>query len=326
MANSVLHTTTPVEVAQKRNFALFENIAKVFGNSADKHDRGSYIRIANREVSMRIVENNIGLQKTANAAEQTNRRLNSVLEKLSTAKKINRASDNAAGLAISENLIAQTRGFKMAMRNTQDGISAFNIADGASNESANILQRQRELTLRARNGLMNDSDRATLNKEFQQLNQELERISGTTKFNSQDVANGQGLADGTAELQVGANSGETITAPHIDLSATALGMAGADISTLEGANAALGSIDNAFSTINEQRSIIGATTNRLESTYRNLQTADVNTTAAQSVIRDQDIAIGIAEMIKQQVLGESARSAFSVFNRISADHILGLIK
>jgi flagellin len=103
-------------------------------------------------------------------------------------------------------------------------------------------------------------------------------------------------------------------------------MAGTDISTLGGAASAFGNIDSAISSINEQRATIGASTNRLESTYSNLATADVNTTAAQSVIRDQDIAVGIAEMIREQILGESSRKAFTVFNKISSDHILGLIK
>lgn len=265
-------------------------------------------------------------KKTIGAMEKTNRRLASVLEKLATAKSINRASDNAAGLAISEGLISQTRGFKMSMRNTQDGISAFNIADGASNSSESILQRQRELTIQARNATVSDSERKMLNAEFQQLSKELSRISEATNFNGQNLANGEELSDGNSDLQVGPNSGDTITAPNIDFSTAALGMQGADISTLEGASAAFESIDGAINSINEQRSVIGATTNRLESTYNNLQTAYVNTTAAESVIRDQDMAMGIAEMIKNQVLSKSSSSAFSVFNRISADHILGLIK
>jgi flagellin len=276
---------------------------------------------------MRIGSNGgVGFGTTPGAIEQTQRRLNSVLEKLATGQRVNRSKDDAAGLAISEGLISQTRGFKMATRNAEDAVSAYNIADGASNETTNILQRQRELATQSRNATLNDRDREALNKEFQQLNEEIERISGTTKFNKQDLANGQGLGDGTAELQVGPNEGETITSPQIDLSAQTLGMTGTDIGTAAGANAAIANIDNAINTINEQRSTIGAMTNRLESTIRNLQTADVNTTAAQSVIRDQDMAMGIAEMIKNQVLSQTGNSALSVFNRISADHILGLIK
>ena len=272
------------------------------------------------------IGSNIGLQITAGAMEQTNRRINSVLEKLATAKSINRASDNAAGLAVSEGLLAQSRGFKMAMRNTQDGVSAFNIADGAADTSTNILQRQRELSIQAQNATLSDSQRRMLNTEFQQLSKELARISEATNFNRQNVANGEGLTSGDANLQVGANAGDTITAPEVNLSAVALGMDGVDISTAAGAGSALSSIDSAISSVSGQRAVVGATTNRLNSTFNNLQTANINTVAAKSIIRDQDIAMGIAEMIRNQVLGESARNAFSAFNRISSDHILGLIK
>ena len=257
--------------------------------------------------------------------DKTNRALGSVLEKLATGKRINKSKDDAAGLAIAEGLITQTRGFKMALRNTEDGISALNIADGASNETSAILQRQRELAVQARNATLTDSDREALNKEFQQLTQEMDRISDITNFNKQDLTNGQGLGDGNAQLQVGANEGETITTPAIDISVASIGMSGADISSVNGAGSAIEAIDGALNAVNRQRSDVGAMTNRLESTVSNLQTADVNTTAAQSIIRDQDMALGIAEMIKNQVLNRSGINVFSVFNKISADHILGLI-
>jgi flagellin len=112
----------------------------------------------------------------------------------------------------------------------------------------------------------------------------------------------------------------------MDISVSALGMSGANVATVNGADAALSSIDSALGVINQQRSDVGAMTNRLESTIRNLQTADVNTTAAQSIIRDQDMALGIAEMVRNQVLSKAGVNAFDVFNKISADHILGLIK
>jgi flagellin len=258
--------------------------------------------------------------------EQTNRQLRFALERLATGQRINRAGDDAAGLAISEGLIAQTRGFKMAGRNTQDAISALNIAEGAANETTNILQRQRELAAQARNATLNNRDREALNREFQQLNQELGRIAEVTNFNRQNLTSGEGVGNENAEFQVGPNDGETINSTEINISPEALGMTDTDISTAAGANAAFSSIDNAIKTVTGQRSDIGALTNRLESSYRNLQTANINTTAAQSVIRDQDMAMGIAEMLRNQVLNQSASSAFSVFNRISADHILGLIR
>jgi len=270
------------------------------------------------------IGNNIGLNLTG-AINQTNRQLRTVLERLATSQQINRASDNAAGLAISEGLLTQMRGFKMAQRNTTDAISALNIADGATNESANILQRQRELAGQARNATLSDSDRQALNKEFQQLTQELTRIADSTNFNRQNVTNGEGLAD-NGQIQVGPNQGDSVNIGTIDISAQTLGVEGVDISTAAGANAAFGAIDNAMQVLNDQRSNIGAMTNRFESTINNLQTANINTTAAQSIIRDQDMALGIAEMLRTQALNQASVNTLSVFNRISADHILGLIR
>ncbi|MDR0303263.1 MAG: hypothetical protein LBH98_00600 [Chitinispirillales bacterium] len=267
------------------------------------------------------------LQKTlTGSVEQTNKKLSSVLEKLATGQRINRASDDAAGLAVAEGLITQTRGFKMAMRNTEDGVSALNISDGASNETTAILQRQRELAVQARNATLSDNERQALDKEFQQLTQEMDRISNVTNFNKQELTNGQGLGAGGAQLQVGANEGEMVAVPGMDISVSALGISGSSINSISGADMAITAIDSALGVVNQQRSDVGAMTNRLESTIRNLQTADVNTTAAQSIIRDQDMALGIAEMVKNQVLGKSGINAFSIFNKISADHILGLIK
>jgi flagellin len=265
-------------------------------------------------------------KKIGGTLEKTNKSLSSIMEKLATGQRINRAKDDAAGLAISEGLITQTRGFKMAFRNTDDGVSALNIAEGAANETTAILQRQRELAGAARNATLTDTERGYLNREFQQLTQEIDRISQATTFNKQDLTNGQGLGAGDAQLQVGPNAGEMIATDKINYSAAALGVSSMDIGSVDGANAALLTIDNALNNINEQRSNVGALTNRLESTMKNLMTADINTTAAQSVIRDQDMALGVAEMVRNQVLTKSGINAFSVFNRISADHILGLIK
>ncbi len=256
---------------------------------------------------------------------KNNKRLSEVLEKLSTGRRINRASDDAAGLAIAERLGSQIRGFKMAGRNAQDAMSALNIADGASQEVGSMLQRQRELALQARNGTMNDSDRASLNEEYQQLGEEINRISESTTFNNQNVANGTELGDGTAEIAV-AEDGSTVTLPGVDFSTGTLGSAGTDISTAAGAESAVGSLDTAFENLGTQRSSIGASSNRLESTVNSLMTAEINSTAAESVIADQDMAMGIAQLARDRLLSESSTRAFSVFNKISSDHIMGLLQ
>jgi flagellin len=140
------------------------------------------------------------------------------------------------------------------------------------------------------------------------------------------LTNGQGLGAGDAQLQVGANEGEAIVVPGVDISVAALGMENAGIASADAASSAIAAIDGALDVMAQQRSNVGAMTNRLESTSRNLQAANVNTTAAQSMIRDQDMALGIAEMVRQQLLGRTNMNALSVFNKVSTDHILGLIR
>lgn len=263
-------------------------------------------------------------EKQKAALSKSNERLSSVLEKLSTGRRINKASDDAAGLAIAELLTSQSRGLKMASRNTHDAMSALNVADGASSQVTEMVQRQSELAIQARNGTLNNSDREILNTEYQQLSQEITRISEATTFNGQKVANGTGLGDGTAEIAVD-ESGAAVTMPEVNIGAGHLGIDVTDISTAAGAVAAGDVLSDALDTINTQRSDIGAFTNRLESTDSNLQNAIINTTAAESLIRDQDMAEGIALMTKEKLLGQTAAKSFAMFNKLSGDHIMKLL-
>ena len=256
---------------------------------------------------------------------KNNRRLNEVLLKLATGKRINRASDDAAGLSISEQLNAQVRGFKMAGRNVQDAMSALNISDGVSGSVTDMVQRQRELANQSRNGTLNDEQRQALNQEYQQLNEEIDRIAKSTTFNKQKVADGTELGSGDAEIQVGADEGDTIKLPPVDLTTSSLGLGG-DISTIDGANAAMEVADNALTSINTQRSDIGSMVNRLTSTTNNLMTASTNVEAADSLIRDQDMAMGMAELTRDQILNQTGTKAFDLFNKISSDHIMGLLQ
>ena len=260
------------------------------------------------------------------ALRRTGRALSKILEKLSTARRINRASDDAAGLAIAEQLSTQVRGFKVANRNVSDAMSALNITDGVSTEIGAMLQRQRELALQARNDTLTDDQRQALDVEYQNLTQEIERIAQGTEFNTQEVASGQGLSSGTAQIQVGPNAGDTVTLPNVDMTAAGLAIAGTSIADSASAANALTAIDNAIDTMGTQRSNVGAMVNRLESTQNNLMVAETNTTAAESILRDQDMAMGIAEMTKNRLLQETGIRAFQRFNEISANHILGLLR
>ncbi|MFW5775517.1 MAG: flagellin [Chitinivibrionales bacterium] len=264
--------------------------------------------------------------KTSKALSTTNRALKIILHQLSTAQRINRASDDAAGLSISEMLRSQVRGFKSASRNVEDAVSALNIADGSSQEIGSILQRQRELALQARNDTLTDKQRTSLDAEYQSLQHEIDRIAQSTQFNRQKTSNGEGLADGDAKIQVGPDQGDEVSLPALDMSVDALGLSGASVATSAGAADALGRVDGAIDDLNAQRSLVGSVVNRFSSTMNNLEVAHINTQAAESVIRDQDMAAGLIELTRQRLLNEGATAAFGRFHDISANHVLSLLQ
>jgi flagellin len=257
--------------------------------------------------------------------KRTNRDLAKILEQLSTATRINRASDDAAGLGVSEQLRSNIRGFKVASQNITDAMSALNIADGAANETTSILQRQRELAIQSRNDTLTDKDRAALDTEYQQLSKEIDRLAGTTKFNNQDVVSGSGLASGTSVIQTGTAAGDQVTLPQVDLKAASLGIAGSSIGTSANAAAAMSALDDALKFIGDQRSTVGATINRLESSVDNLDVAMVNTQAADSVLRDEDMAKGLAELTRAKLIQEGSTMAFARFNDINKNYISALL-
>ena len=267
-----------------------------------------------------------GQDQTAKSLNKTSKDLGKILEKLSTALRINRASDDAAGLAISQQLETQSRGFNMADQNVTSAMSALNIADATGGQISDMVQRQRELALQANSDTLTNQQRQGLDTEYQALTQEINRISGSAQFNTQTVANGQGLASGNAQIQAGANAGDQIQVPQTNMTAAALGITGTSIATGAGAQTALSKLDNALNTLNTQRSTIGSMINRFESAQNNLSVANINTQAAQSVIQDQDLAAGLAELTKTKLLLESGTQAFSRYNEISANHLFGLLQ
>ena len=266
------------------------------------------------------------LKRTSSTLRKTNKQLAKVLEQLANAKRINRASDDAAGLAIAEQLSTQVRGFKTAGRNVSDAMSALNIADGASNEIHSMLQRQRELAVQARNDTLTDDQRQALDVEYQNLNEEINRIATGTEFNTQDVTSGQGLASGNAQIQVGPNAGDTVTLPNVDLTTVGLGLNNTSIADSASAANAMTAIDGAMEGMNTQRATMGALVNRFESTQNNLMVSETNTTAAESILRDQDMAMGLAELTRNRLLQETGMRAFQRFSDISANHIMGLLR
>jgi flagellin len=267
----------------------------------------------------------VGAKTTERTLRKTSSDLKKILERLSTAQRINRASDDAAGLGVSEVMRSNIRGFKMASQNIDDAMSALDIADGTANEVSDVLQRQRELAVQSRNDTLTDRDRQALDKEYQQLNKELDRLADSSQFNRQNLTNGTGLGSGSAQILVGSNAGDQITLPTVDFTTISTGLSGLSIATASGAASSLSALDTAIKNIGSQRSLMGSTINRLESTVNNLAVAAINTQAAESVIRDEDMADGLMELTRTRLLQEGSLSAFSRFNEISQSHIMGLL-
>ena len=266
-----------------------------------------------------------GAQKTEQVLKKTNRELQKILERLSTGSRINRASDDAAGLAISEQLRSRIRGFKTASENVESSMSALGIADGVGNEISSLLGRQRELALQARNSTLNDTNRKALDKEYQALSSEIERIAGAAQYNRQGVSAGEELGSGEARIQVGAESTDQLTFPQIDFRSAAHALNGTSIATAEGAMAALDTLDSTIQSVNSQRSSVGAAVNRLQSAVNNLSMAVINTQAAESVLRDGEMASSLAQLTRERLLQEGSTRAFNRFNEITQNHIMGLL-
>ncbi|WP_297989931.1 flagellin [Anoxybacillus sp.] len=246
------------------------------------------------------------------------------MEKLSSGLRINRAGDDAAGLAISEKMRSQIRGLEQASRNAQDGISLIQTAEGGLQEVHAILQRMRELAVQSSNDTNVSQDREALQDEFEQLGKELERIKDKTTFNTQELfqgASGSNVnSSGKLVLQVGANKDDTIeldlTTKGIDLSDIVSDAQGEDISSQSGAAGAISKLDDLIKTVSEGRSYLGAMQNRLEHTIANLDNAAENLTAAESRIRDVDMAKEMMEFTKNNILSQAAQAMLAQSNQM----------
>ncbi|MEF3331058.1 MULTISPECIES: flagellin N-terminal helical domain-containing protein [Oceanobacillus] len=234
------------------------------------------------------------------------------LEKLSSGLQINRAGDDAAGLAISEKMRGQIRGLEQASVNAQDGISLIQTAEGALNETHDILQRVRELAVKSSNDTNTDEDRAEIQKEVTALLDEVDRIAGQTEFNTQNLLGGEL----EVTFHIGANEGQSIQVAIDAMDAEALGISDIDLSTQEGADAAITTIQSAIETVSGQRSALGAVQNRLEHTINNLGTSAENLTAAESRIRDVDMAKEMMEFTKNNILSQAAQSMLAQANQV----------
>lgn len=236
------------------------------------------------------------------------------LEKLSSGLRINRAGDDAAGLAISEKMRGQIRGLDMAVKNSQDGISLIQTAEGALNETHAILQRMRELSVQAANDTNVGADRQALQQEVDALKAEIDRIANTTEFNTQKLLDG---AFSGKKFHIGANTDQNVSLKIATMKVAAFtGLSAASITTQSGANAAITTINNAIERVSKERSMLGALQNRLEHTINNLSTASENLSAAESRIRDTDMAKEMMEFTKNSILTQAAQAMLAQANQV----------
>ncbi|WAA09791.1 flagellin [Fervidibacillus albus] len=259
------------------------------------------------------INHNISALNTYNSLTSNNSAIQSNMEKLSSGLRINRAGDDAAGLSISEKMRGQIRGLDMATKNAEDGISLIQTAEGALNETHSILQRMRELAVQAANDTNTTDDRAELQKEVSALIEEIDRISTDTEFNTQALLDGSFTGK---VIHIGANTGQTLTVSIGTMGASALGVESVDISTQTGANSAIDSIDAAIKSVSSQRSDLGAIQNRLEHTINNLETTSENLTAAESRIRDVDMAEEMMEYTKNSILSQASQAMLAQANQL----------
>ena len=267
--------------------------------------------IINHNMNAMNAHRNMGMNTTAAGKS---------MEKLSSGLRINRAGDDAAGLSISEKMRGQIRGLDQASRNSADGISMIQTAEGALNETQSILQRMRELSVQAANDTNVTADRDAIQSELTSLTTEIDRIAKTTQFNEKNLLDGSLSATGSgAKLQIGANSSADLTLEINvkDMSASALKITSTAVSvaTNDLAKKSIDAINDAIKSVSTQRSSLGANQNRLEHTIANLDNASENLTAAESRVRDVDMAKEMMSFSKNNILNQAAQAMLAQANQ-----------
>ena len=277
------------------------------------------------------INTNISSIVSQNALSKNQRTMQKTMESLSTGSRINRASDDATGLAIAENMKTQINGLNAAVRNANDGISLLQTADGALNEVSSMMQRMRELATLSRTDTYSTVQKAALNDEYVQLASEIDRISEKTQWNGMDLLDGTGGVGGTSadnfEFQIGANAGDTYRVSIGDMDTTAFGIASGTqtIDTASGASMAISALDQALSELNVQRSTIGAAVNRLTHAVDNLTNISQNTSDSRSKVEDTDYAAATSELARQQIIQQAATAILAQANQ-QQQSVLSLLK
>ena len=259
-----------------------------------------------------VVQHNLSAMNTNRQMGIVTDALQKSTEKLSSGYKINRAADDAAGLSISEKMRAQIRGLDKASDNAQDGISLIQVAEGALNETHSILQRMNELATQAANDTNTSTDRTAIKAEIDQLTSEINRIQSTTQFNTQNLLDGKFTGK---NLQIGSLKGQTIKISISNMNAATLGVSGLTVDKNSTAGISMSKIQAAIDKVSTQRSNLGALQNRLEHTINNLDTTSENTSAAESRIRDTDMADEMVRYSKNNILSQAGNSMLAQANQ-----------
>ena len=307
---------------------------------------------------MTVINTNTAASITANALTKNERAMSQAMERLSTGVRINSASDDAAGLAISSKMTSQINGLNMAVRNANDAISMVQTAEGAIDEIVNMLQRMRELAVQSASGTMTSTDRGALDTEFEALDAEILRISQNTEFNGTKLLDGSLNASASTSFQVGANASQTITVDFADFSTAGVsstsdqtvdalntkgalvgldqsalggGTVGTDLATLDigssasNATAAITALDFALDKTNSHLATLGSVINRLEYAADNLANVSQNTSASRSRILDADYASETTELARTQIIQQAGTAMLSQANQ-QAQSVLALLR
>jgi flagellin len=269
---------------------------------------------------MTVINTNTAALRAQNGSRVANQALQTAMERLSTGKRINSAKDDAAGLAIASSMTSQIRGMNQAIRNSNDGISLAQTADGALGEVTNMLQRIRELAVQSASGTYSDDDRANLQAEVTELGAQIDDIVSNTKFNGVAVF---GSSDVTVDIQTGYGSTDvtSLTVTGLDVSAAS----GSDISDVSGAGDALDDVDDALTAVNATRASLGAGQSRLESIVNNLSNQVSNLSDARSRIEDADFSAETTNLAKAQILSQASTAMLAQANQSQQD-VLSLLR
>ena len=307
----------------------FSRVPPLFPVAAASNERDGYL--SNRDFSreqdiMAVINTNISAMRAANASVSANKMLGTAMERLSTGLRINSAKDDAAGLAIATSMTAAVKGMNQAIRNSNDGISLAQTAEGALNEVTNMLQRIRELAVQSASGTYQDAtDRAYMQAEVDELTAQLDQVITNTEFNGVVLFD---ASTATVTIQTGSTAADTVDLTMANLTSLSAsgGAAGSyDVSTAAAANGLLATIDTELDSINSARGTLGAGQNRLESVVNNLTDYVTNLSDARSRIEDADYSQETTALAKAQILSQASTAMIAQANQ-SQQNVLSLLR